>query len=329
MDMKVVVVGGTGFLGYYAVLEFLRRGHEVSSLAVPDIVLGDWYPREVQIDYTDVFKVPSEALVDTFRGYDALVYAVGPDDRVTPDAPAYQFFHDRLVVACTGVVRAARDAGIKRCVVLGSYFAYFDRVWPERSLADHHAYIKARIEQTESVMALGSPSFSVMVLELPYIFGNMPERLPLWKDILFERIRKMRVVFFPGGGSNMIAVEHVAEAIVGATEQGKHGSRYLIGDENLTWKELIRISLDAMGLKKRRIVTVPTFLMAPVGRWMKRKEKKKGKEAGLDMARFFKDIQSQHLFYDASDTAMELGYGRGGVKEAIEQSVRVCYPELT
>ena len=127
----------------------------------------------------------------------------------------------------------------------------------------------------------------------------------------------------------MIAVEHIAEAIVGATERGKHGSRYLIGDENLTWKELIRISLDAMGLKKRRIVTVPTFLMAPVGRWMKRKEKKRGKEAGLDMARFFKDIQSQYLFYDASDTAKELRYERGGVKEAIEQSVRVCYPDLT
>ena len=28
---KVVVVGGTGFLGYYAVKEFIRRGHRVKS----------------------------------------------------------------------------------------------------------------------------------------------------------------------------------------------------------------------------------------------------------------------------------------------------------
>lgn len=39
--MKVFIVGGTGFLGYYATLEFLKRGHEVDTIALPDIPLGD------------------------------------------------------------------------------------------------------------------------------------------------------------------------------------------------------------------------------------------------------------------------------------------------
>ncbi|MHA1906984.1 MAG: NAD-dependent epimerase/dehydratase family protein [Candidatus Thorarchaeota archaeon] len=323
--MRVMIVGGTGFLGYYSALEFLNRGHKVSSVSIPDIDLGDWFPKDILVEYLDIFESSHEELVKLFKDHDVMVYAVGPDDRITPKAPAYQFFHERLVVACTKVVAAAKNAGIKRCVVLGSYFEYFDRIMPEKKLSERHPYIKCRIEQSKSVMEVGGDSMSVMVLELPYIFGAMPERIPLWKDILFERLRGMKIVFFPRGGTNMIAVENVAEAIVGAAENGRHGERYLVGDENMSWKDMIRISLDEMGLKRRKVVTIPTFFATLAGKWMKRRDSKKGKESGLDYAHFFKDIQSQKLYYDVTDTVEELRYGQGGVRESIEETVRACY----
>jgi len=144
--MKIMIIGGTGFLGYHSLLEFIKRGHSVSTFSIPDIELGDWFPKEIEVRYVNVFEQEESILVESFRGYDALVYAVGPDDRVTPLAPAYEFFHERLVEACGRVVDAARKAGVKRCVVLNSYFAYFDRIWPEKQLADHHPYIKCRVE---------------------------------------------------------------------------------------------------------------------------------------------------------------------------------------
>jgi len=325
-DMRVVIVGGTGFIGYYTALESLKRGYEVASLSIPDIDLGEWFPKNIRVEYENIFETTYDRLVNLFKGYDAMVYAVGPDDRITPDAPAYQYFHDRLVIACTRVVKAAKEAGVKRCVVLNSYFPHFDRIWPERNLTEHHPYIKCRVEQASSVIEAGEDSMAVMVLELPYIFGAMPERVPLWKDVLFERLRRMRVVFFPRGGTNVIAVEHVAGAVVGAIEHGRHGERYLVGDLNMSWKELLRIVLDAMGLKRRRILTVPTFIATLVGKWMKRKDTKKGKEAGLDYAYLFKDIQAQHLYFDSEPTAEVLRYERGGIKEAVEKTVRACYP---
>ncbi len=39
--MKVFIVGGTGFIGYYAVLEALRRKYEVTTISLPDIELGE------------------------------------------------------------------------------------------------------------------------------------------------------------------------------------------------------------------------------------------------------------------------------------------------
>ncbi|MHA1819812.1 MAG: NAD(P)H-binding protein [Promethearchaeota archaeon] len=324
--MKVFIVGGTGFLGYYACLEFLKRGHQVSTISLPDIELGSWFPKEVEVKYGNVFTMPHDELIDLFKGFDAMVYAVGPDDRVTPKAPAYEFFHERLVVSCTKVVKAAVEAGVKRGVILNSYFAYFDRKYPERHLSERHPYIKCRVEQAESVIKAGDDKMVVSVLELPYIFGTMPERIPLWKDVLLERIRKMKRVMFPKGGSNMITVQHVAEAIVGAAENGKESRRYPVGDENMSWKEMLSIMLEAMGLKKK-IITIPTFLATLYGKKIKREDKKQGKEAGLDPEYLFKDIQSQYLYFDPTPTIEVLKYNRGGVREAIIETVKRCYPD--
>lgn len=321
--MRIFIVGGTGFLGYYSTLEALRRGHKVSTMSIPDVELGSWFPKDVDVSYGDVFEMTHRKLVQALGGYDAMVYAVGPDDRVVPPAPAYEFFHKRLVDACTRVVGSARDAGVKRCVVLGSYFAYFDRLWPERCLRDRHAYIKCRVEQEESVIREGEGDMDVMILELPYIFGAMPGRVPLWRDVLVKRLENMNPVVFPKGGTNMIAVEHVGEAVVGTVEQGRHGDRYPVGDVNMPWKEMLTIMLSAMGLK-RRILTIPTFLATLYGRYLKRQEAKKGKESGLDPAHLFADIQSQYLYFDPAPTAEVLGYGRGGVREAIEKTIKAC-----
>ena len=323
--MKVFIVGGTGFLGYHATLKFLERGHKVDTISLPDIELGDWFPKDkVDVKYGNVFEMNHEKLVELFEGYDAMVYAVGPDDRFTPDAPAYDFFHERLVVACGNVVEAARDAGVTRCAILNSYFAYFDRTRPELHLKERHPYIKCRVEQAEHCINIGGDKMDVMILELPYIFGTMPERVPLWKELFVDRIINMKPwIFFFKGGSNMISVEHVAEAIVCAIERGKGGHRYTIGDENLTWKEWIKIIQKAADID-RRIVTLPTWIGTLAGWHYKRKDKKKGKEAGLNPKLFFKDIQCREFFFDPTPSQEELGYTGGGLEESIIKTIQRC-----
>ncbi len=87
-----------------------------------------------------------------FNEYDALIYAVGPDDRFKPDIDAYEFFHQRLVVSRCNVVETAKLAGVKKCVILNSCFAYFDRIEPKRKLSEHRPYIKFRIEQANQTI---------------------------------------------------------------------------------------------------------------------------------------------------------------------------------
>jgi len=324
--MKIMIVGGTGFLGYHSLLVALKRGYEVNALAIDDVELGDWYPKEVNVEFGDVFELSEKNLTDRFVGYDSLIYAVGPDDRITPPAPAYEFFYTRLVEAVEKVATSARKAGVKKMVVLNSYFAYFDRIWPEKKLSEHHPYIRCRVEQAQKVIAAGKEEMDVIILELPYIFGSMPNRIPLWKDVLLDRFAKGKTIFFPKGGTNMITVEHVAEAIIGALEHGEHGARYTVGDENHTFNEMLEMMMSAIG-ENKKIINIPRFMAILAGIMIEKDMKKKGLEGGLEAEFLMRDIITNNLYFDPSDAVKKLGYGRGGIKEAIVKTMKACYPE--
>ncbi|MBQ4062121.1 MAG: NAD(P)H-binding protein [Christensenellaceae bacterium] len=324
--MKIMIVGGTGFLGYYSAKVALERGYEVGSLSLDDIDLKGWYPEEIKVSYGDVFTMTEEELTDKFKGYDALIYSVGPDDRVTPPAPAYEFFHERLVEHPAKVFTAAKKAGIKRSVVFNSYFATFDRLYPEKGLAVYHPYIKSRVEQAERLIGIGGDGMDVIVLELPYIFGSMPEREPLWKNVFIERFFRYPAIFFPKGGTTMIAVEHIGEAAIGALEHGEHGGRYPIGDENHNFRFMLEAMQKGLGTKKP-IMQVSKKICAMGGKMIEKKDAKEGKQAGLDMQRLMLDIMGEELYLPDNDAMSEkLKYGRGGLEEAIIKAMKACYP---
>lgn len=328
IPLKTFIVGGTGFIGYHTALEQIKRGNEVATISLPDINIGDWFPTQVKIEYGDIFKMSDTELKYLFSGYDAMVYAVGPDDRYTPQGDAYKFFYDGLVTACTKTVAAAREAGVKKCVICGSYFSYFHHTNPQSSLAQRHPYIRARVEQEQSVISEGKGKMDVMVLELPYIFGTMPERTPIWKDLLIKMLYTNKVVFYPKGGTAMVSVESVADAISGAIENGKHGRCYPIGDENKTWIEMLKIMLQTMDMDYKKIITLPAFLLTLYGRKIAKDYAKEGKQSGLNTILLFKDIMQKEFFIDANETKKALKYIGGDVDNSIKKTVALCVKQL-
>ncbi len=326
--MKIFVAGGTGLLGFHAVMDALRKGHEVSALAVPDVRLDGWFPREVTVHYGDLFSMSGDDILAVLRGFDSLIYAVGPDDRVVPRAPAYDFFHTRLVEGCGRFLSLARQAGVRAVSVCGSYFASFDHLWPQARLAERHPYIRCRVEQAERCLADGGDSMSVAVLELPYIFGTIPDRVPLWKDALFERLKALDPIIYTDGGSAMITAEHVGQALVGAVERRVRGC-IAVADVNLTWKVMLGIISRELG-HRRGILILPgwlTFIPALYGKHLRSREMARGLEGGLDLGRVFQDILSRFMYLDGAVSAAALGHGRGGVEQGIAETVRVCYPD--
>lgn len=178
------------------------------------------FPQEVEIHLGNLEEMTDEELVSLFVGKNVLVFAAGVDDRVTPRKPAYPYFKKHNVDSVKRVFTLARQAGVKRGVVLGSYFAYFERIWPELKLAEKHPYIRSRVEQTRAAFEAGQEEMSISVLELPYIFGSIPGRIPLWKPLL-DYAFSPNLLFYPAGGTTCVTVHQVARAICGAVEKGR------------------------------------------------------------------------------------------------------------
>lgn len=332
---KVFIAGGTGFLGYFSAKLFLEKGVAVDTIALPnEINLGDWFPKEIGLQFGNLFEMSEDEIYDILKDkdYDTFVYGLGPDDRFTPKAPAYDFFKKHLVDECKKICTAAKRAGIRRCVVMNSYFAYFDRQL-NGELSKYHPYIRVRVEQAETMISLGeSGKFDVMIMELPYIFGNMPNREPLWKKVFLDRFEKFPAIFFPKGGTNMIHVKGVAEAIVAAAYNGENGEKYPVGNANVKYKDMINTMMESIGSKKK-FVGVPAFVGAIGGYFLKLQHKRHNEEGGLDYVKLMTQIQSKDFFYDASVTHKKLGYGElgfnggGDVFDGIRETMRAAYPD--
>ena len=124
----------------------------------------------------------------------------------------------------------------------------------------------------------------------------------------------------------MIAVESVAEAIVGAIYLGKGGSRYPIGDINMSWTEMLGLMLKGLGSKKK-ILRLPKWIAIIVGRKMRCDDQRHGVEGGLNPAHIFRDIMTKFLYFDSEAIANHLGYSRGNVPDAIEKTMHACLPQ--
>ena len=320
--MKIFILGGTGFLGFHAIHELLGRGHSVRTLALPPLPEENILPPEVEIHIGDFNQLSDDEILRLFEGCEGVIFAAGADDRVTPKAPAYPFFYEANVKASIRFFELAKAAGVKRGVLLGSYFAHFDRVWPELELSTHHPYIRSRVEQEAQCLKVAGDELNLAILELPYIFGQMPGRTPLWKPLVKYLHWPLPWIFYPRGGTAMVSVQQVALAIAGAIEVGEAGGRYLIGDENLTWQEFLTRLSTASGVKKR-IITLPDGLVK-IGLWLvKGWHTLTGREGGLDPVEFFK-VQTRETYFDPLPAIQSLGFSGGDLDEAFEETVRGC-----
>lgn len=320
-SQRVVVVGGGGFLGIHAIRELRQRGHMVTSFGSSSFPEEQHLDSGVRIVQANLNSLDDAALLDLLSGHTALVFAAGADDRLTPKRPCYPFFYAANVANLERLLRLGKTAGINRVVVLGSYFTHFNRIWPQLKLSQRHPYIRSRVEQQRVAFEIGSSEIAVSFLELPYIFGAVPGKIPLWSPLV-NYIRSTRTVFYTHGGTACVSAQAVGQAIAGAVERSQGNAVYTIGDENLSWKEMLNRLAKAEG-RTIRVISLPNGLLKPLlwGLWLLHYVQ--GKESGLD-PRYLLDLQGANTFLNSTDSRAALDYATGLLDGAFRQTVEAC-----
>jgi dihydroflavonol-4-reductase len=66
--MKVFMIGGTGLLGSEAARELIKRGHSVTSMALPTVPPGAELPAEMKIEFGNYMDLSDEELASLVKG---------------------------------------------------------------------------------------------------------------------------------------------------------------------------------------------------------------------------------------------------------------------
>jgi nucleoside-diphosphate-sugar epimerase len=242
--MKVLVVGGTGLIGGEAALHLQQQGHEVTIMArKPSAVPGLAAMNFIQGDYAN-----DDCSDGRLQGFDWLVFSAAADIRnlpldgsITPEA-FYQKYNDEAVPE---FFRAARNAGVSRAVYIGTFYP---QVAPER--IGVCPYVTSRHNTDVSVRALSTEQFNVCSLNAPFVLGHIPGLVVPHIDALVNYARGEipgMPVFAPRGGTNHITSRSLAQAVANALLRGESGKPYLVGDENLSWKQYLEGWFTAVG----------------------------------------------------------------------------------
>lgn len=322
--MKVFMIGGTGLLGCEAARIFIERGHDVTSVALPPLPQGAPIPEAMHLEFCNIYEKSDDEIKELLKGMDCFVFAAGVDERVEFKAPVYDSYYKFNIAPIKRILPLCKEVGVKKAVILGSYFSYLAKEKPEMKLTEKHPYIRSRIDQENVAFSFADDNFDVSVLELPYIFGTQPGRKPVWV-ILIEQLRRMDKLpctLYPAGGTAMLTVRQVGEVIVGAAERSKGAKAWPISMYNLTWKEFLKIVYDARGMgANRKIISIPPWMMKMGLGSVVKDYKARGVDSGIDPMGL-PDIMDLNLFIP-DRYAKELGATDDDIKAAIFDSIKV------
>lgn len=319
---KVLVIGGTGMLGKSAIENFVKKNYQVTSVSLPTNNAEDFVSDKVEYILKDVNELLDTEMLRIMKEKDYMLIAMGADERFTPKAPAIEYYREFNVSYFTNLLRLARLARVKKVVILGSYYTYFNRLWPELKLAEKHPYIRSRVEQMQVAFTFNSNVFQVVVLEIPYVFGTIPNQSPLW-NIVKDQLNSNNHIYYPTGGTAMATEKEVGEAIEGAFLYGVGGKAYPVASINLKWKDFLSYLVKLQGQEHKILTPYSNFATR---REMKRKMtlfKKEGKQPGLDLLEYL-EFQKRDAFIDPERCMEALKYNPDDLKTAIQKTLAAC-----
>ena len=323
--MKIFMIGGTGLLGCEAATTLIKRGHQVKSVALPPLPEGAPIPKEMELVFGDINKKTDEEIEQMLEGCDCFIFAAGVDERKEFPAPVMDYYYKYNIAPLERIFPLCKKAGVKRAVVLGSYFSYLSKIKPDMNLEERNPYFKSRLIQEDVCKKACDDNFSVAVLELPYIFGTQPGRRPVW-TVLIEQISgmdKLPFTLYPKGGTAMLTCRQVGQAIAGAaTKEGAKGFEAIpISMYNMKWDKFLGIVYEARGMHNRKIVGIPPFMMKLGMYGIVKDYKKRGIDSGMDPLQL-PYIMDYDLFITDKYTR-DLGVADDDIEAAITDSIKV------
>jgi dihydroflavonol-4-reductase len=238
--MKILVTGGTGFLGSHFMNELCRRtdAANVRVLNLANTPALEKLGVEVLVG-TVTSRSDVERAMD---GVTHVYHLAGFVSRRPEDAHLMFSVH---VDGTREVCRAAAAAGVKRIVMSSTSgtIAISEREdeWPDESspppmaLIGRWPYYSSKLYQEAAARQFCGDKVELVTVNPSLLLGPGDERIGSTREVLSFLSGDVRIV--PPGGLNFVDARDVAAIIPVAMEKGRPGERYLLGGHNMTFAE--------------------------------------------------------------------------------------------
>ena len=315
--MKAFVTGGTGFVGANLVRLLLEQGYEVRALVRQSSCLDNLQSLDIEIVEGDL---NSNELTQQMSGCQVLFHVAAQYSLWQSDRNS---LYRNNVLGTRNILNCARQAGIERTVYTSSVAAIgvkhgvADETYqsPVEKLVGDYKKSKYYAEK-EAVQAVEQGQDIVIVNPSTPIGAFDLKPTPTGEIIV--RFLERKMPFYVDTGLNLIDVKDVAWGHLLALEKGKTGDRYILGNQNLTFKQLLGKLEQITGLPAPKY-TIPYPIPYSVA-WLEENILAKfGKQPtiALDGVRMSK----QKMFYDASKAVNELSLPQSDIDRALTEAV--------
>ncbi len=322
MSALAGITGATGLLGANLAKALLDAGHRVRATR-RGTSRAD-HLRDLDLEWAEADLGDTTGLSRAFHGCDVVFHVAAlVSVRRTPTPELVQ----TNVEGTRHVLDAVARAGVPRlvyCSTVGAVGLSEDGrpcteesrwTFAERGMNDGYVETKRRAEELVREAAAGG--LDVVIANPTYMFGPYDARPSSGKMIV--SVVKGDVPGWTPGKNNFDDVRDVARGMLLLWERGRRGERYILGGENLTYKEAFERIASVAGVKppRRRI---PRPLATAFGLAGDLNERLSRREPLINSVTVRYGFCKDFVFSSAK-AQRELGYTIGPLEPAIQSAL--------
>ena len=320
--MKLLVTGASGHLGANLVRRLLWEGEDVRVLVRP----GPENNRAVEVlgSKVDVVEGDLKDFDSLRRATKGIKRAYHCAAQVVTVAGREQEIFESNVLGTRNLLQAARENGVERMVVTGSFSACghrpgepSDETAPFNPFATAMAYEKSKAGVEHEVLKAVIDGQDIVIATSCAILGPYDYK-PSRMGRLLRDFANGKVLAYIPGGFEFVAARDIVEGHLLAMKKGRAGQKYIISSGHVTVDELVEIYARVTGGKKPPF-RLPPALMAVIAQITTRVLKIVAPESPQRLTPGAVKILGQYRKADISKAKRELGFQPTPIEDAIRE----------
>jgi nucleoside-diphosphate-sugar epimerase len=264
LSSKILITGGTGFLGSYIIKELITRGYTVRAIRREGSSVPAYIPAEIfdKVEWVQGDVLDIDSLQDAVAGIDSIIHSAAV---VSFSARDRKRMYEVNVEGTANMVNLAIENNIGRFVHISSVAAlgrtadsgHVDekKKWEESKINTHYAKSKYKAE-IEVWRGIGE-GLSGVILNPATILGYgdwLNGSSAIFRNVYNE------FKWYSSGINGFVDVEDVAKAAVLLMETDISEQRFIVNGDNWPFRKLMDTMAENFGVKKPSRGTTPLLM---------------------------------------------------------------------